>query len=339
MMQNIKLHRIGLLCFLLGLALAGCGGGGGDSTALTHVHFVVVSSDAGAAVNQPSVGTFDEGDQANTAPEIFLNGAQTGLDGGVSQGLAISTNNQLFIANTQLANITVYPQDSTGNVMPTATIAGASTGLMRPVALATANGKLYVSDAAANAILIFSTGDSGNVAPMTTIAGPATTLNNPGGIALDGNGNIFVANTGGASVLMFASAAAGDTAPTSTISGPATGLVTPAAVALDMQGNVLVDDDGGGSAPDAVLFFSTTSNGNAAPNNTISGAATMLNAPRGIAKDRTNQTVVVNSGSDSIVVFPAGASGNQSPNEMIQGSATMLSSPAGLAVVVVPGPP
>jgi len=333
------LYLIGLLSvFLFCFGLAGCGGGGGGggNIATMHTHFLVVSSDATAVPNRPSIGTFDMGDQGDTAPELSISGAQTGLDGGVSQGIAIS-NDEAFVANSQSATITVYPEEGNGDLMPVATIAGVNTGLAHPVGVAAANGKLYVSDAGANAILIFKTTDAGNVAPMTTIAGPSTTLAGPSGIAVDSNGNIFVANSGNASVLMFPASASGDTLPTSTIAGSATQLVKPVAVALDGHGNLLVSDDGG--KPDAVLFFTATDNGNMSPNKTISGAATMLAAPNGIALDSTGRTVVVNTGNNSIVAFPANATGNQSPNEMIQGAATALSSPIGLAVAVVPGPP
>jgi NHL repeat len=334
---------IGIL-LLLSAVTAGCGGGsGGGSTnvMVTHEHVFVLNSDAEAVVNQPSVGTFDEVDAGNTAPENFFSGPLTKMDGGGSMGLALAGNKTIYVANTLNSNLTVYSPDIKGNMAPTAIIAGASTGLMRPAGVAIdTNGTIFVADSGANAVLVFSAGSNGNVAPMATITGPATTLSAPTGIAVDQKGHLVVANTGADSVLTFASDASGNVAPTSSISGPTSLVAKPFGVAIDSSGRILITNDGSAAGQaDAVLIFNVGDTGDVAPRANISGGNTMLDLPSGIGLDNQNQIVVANLGSNSIVVYPGTATGNQSPNEVIQGSGTRLSSPAGVAVATAAGPP
>jgi hypothetical protein len=91
-----------------------------------------------------------------------------------------------------------------------------------------------------------------------------------------------------------------------------------------------------GSPTNSVLVFARTANGNVAPLRTISGAATGLNGPYGVAVDIVNNEVAVaNLGGNSVTVYARTANGNASPLRTISGAATGLSGPFGLAVDTV----
>jgi len=90
----------------------------------------------------------------------------------------------------------------------------------------------------------------------------------------------------------------------------------------------------GGSA-NAVLSYNNASgvSGGVAPNRTLSGAATSLNAPRGIAVDLArNQLYIANSAGNSILIYAGAraANGDSAPTRVISGGATTLSAPSRL---------
>ena len=72
--------------------------------------------------------------------------------------------------------------------------------------------------------------------------------------------------------------------------------------------------------------------GNAAPVATISGSATGLSFPQGVAVDSAGHLFVTNSGADSVTEYAEGATGNTAPVATISGSATGLNEPDGVAV-------
>jgi hypothetical protein len=84
----------------------------------------------------------------------------------------------------------------------------------------------------------------------------------------------------------------------------------------------------------SVTVYSRIATGNAAPLRTISGAATGISLPQGVAVDTVNDEVAV-ANSSSITVFARTANGNAAPLRTISGGATGLSSTRGLAVDTV----
>ncbi|HTV73544.1 MAG TPA: hypothetical protein VME66_07570, partial [Candidatus Acidoferrales bacterium] len=91
----------------------------------------------------------------------------------------------------------------------------------------------------------------------------------------------------------------------------------------------------------AITIYPLASTGNAAPSGVISGAATELNRPDGIAIDSSGNLYVVNDATTpAVLVFSAasvagvlaGGSGNIAPVRVIEGAATTLSTPEGIAV-------
>jgi sugar lactone lactonase YvrE len=233
--------------------------------------------------------------------------------------------------------VTIYPASVTGNVLPTATIAGPNTQLGPAASVAfDAAGNLYVRNrrgcnefGANESVAVFAPGATGNVAPIRSISGPNTGLmasvNNLDGMAFDSAGNLYVANPG-ANVLIFAPGANGNVAPKSVLNN-----VAPAGIAIDSSDRLYVTGFvgviGGG-----IEVFAAGASGNATPINTIAGNLTGLSLPVGVALDGHGNIYVSDLGAGKIFVFAPTASGNVPPIETISGSNTKLFEPAGIAL-------
>jgi len=249
-------------------------------------------------------------------------------------------------------NIEVYPLTATGNIAPATTIAGESTDIEDAHKCAfDASGNIYVTSKTNSSVLVFAAGASGDVAPISTISGSNTGLVQPTGIAVDSTGKIYVADygaedPGGPSVFIFAAGANGNVAPVATITGAATGLVFPNGLALDSSGKIYVANEGTNQATSSVTVYAAGATGNAAPLATISGSATLLNDPHGLALDAAGNIYVANlpppagapagaagpGPSGSVLVFAAGSTGNVAPKTTITGSSTLLSRPNGISL-------
>lgn len=72
--------------------------------------------------------------------------------------------------------------------------------------------------------------------------------------------------------------------------------------------------------------------GDIAPDQVISGQASGLNTPNGIAYDSAGNLYVANTGSNSITVYAPGADGDAAPIKTLVGPATGLSNPQGVAI-------
>jgi 6-phosphogluconolactonase (cycloisomerase 2 family) len=165
---------------------------------------------------------------------VFASGAdncakpkRTISDGG---GLAIDSNNLLYVANSTTATIDIFPS---GSGTMTAQIGGSNTGLVAPGTVAIdASRNVYVFDNTTATISEFAAGATGNVAPIRTIAGSNTGLNVGDGFncalaVSKKTGNIFVSNPTSNAILVFAATAKGNVAPIQTIAGSATQLSNP----------------------------------------------------------------------------------------------------------------
>jgi hypothetical protein len=152
-------------------------------------------------------------------------------------GLAIDSNNVLYVANKTTATIDLFPSGS--NTME-AQIGGSNTGLGAPGTVAVppdtvavdASLNVYVFDTKTATISEFAAGAHGNVAPIRTIAGSKTGLGGGNGFSFGlavskTSGKIFVSNPGSNAILGFAATASGNVAPIQTIAGSATGLGDP----------------------------------------------------------------------------------------------------------------
>ncbi|MGA8533686.1 MAG: hypothetical protein WB615_06225 [Candidatus Tumulicola sp.] len=157
-------------------------------------------------------------------------------------GLAIDSNNVLYVANKSTATIDLFPS---GSSTMEAQIGGSNTGLGVPGTVALppytvavdASRNVYVFDTTTATISEFTAGATGNVAPIRTIAGSNTGLSGGNGFSFGlavskRSGEIFVSNPGSNAILGFAATASGNVAPIQTIAGSATGLADPLGLAV-----------------------------------------------------------------------------------------------------------
>lgn len=150
-------------------------------------------------------------------------------------GLAIDSNNLLYVANSATATIDIFPA---GSGTMEAQIGGSNSGLVAPGTVAVdASLNVYVFDATTATISEFAAGATGNVAPIRTISGSNTGLSDPDGfnfgLAISkASGDIFVSNPGSNAILVFAATASGNATPIQTIAGSATELSVPLGVAV-----------------------------------------------------------------------------------------------------------
>jgi len=249
----------------------------------------------------------------------------------------------LYVSNSGANSVVVYAPGATGNVAPTITIAGGSTGLNQPQGIGRdAAGNLYVANSGSNAITVFAAGASGNATPSRIIAGSNTLLSGLQGLAVAANGTVYAASQTDHRMLVFAPGADGDVAPVRTIAGGSTGLNRPMGVALDGLGRLHVVNlaSYNFTTTHSVTVYAAGASGNAAPVATISGANTTLYNPLGIALDAAGNIYVSSFGNTDagpsnsatrITVYAAGSNGNVAPSRTIAGNG-ILSEPLGLAV-------
>jgi DNA-binding beta-propeller fold protein YncE len=202
--------------------------------------------------------------------------------------------------------------------------------------------KLYISGNASDALLVYDAANSvtGNTAASRTVTGLSTTLNAPRGIAVDmARNQIYIANFSSNSILVFSNARTmtGDTVPSRVIAGATTTLNGPSALFFDMFNDRLYVAN---TTANTILVFNSasTTSGDVAPDRTLAGVDTTLNAPYGVFVDATrNKLYVINNGANSILAFDdaASVSGNTVPARTISGVSTTLSGPSGGALDVL----
>ncbi|MBV8245627.1 MAG: hypothetical protein JOZ38_06890 [Candidatus Eremiobacteraeota bacterium] len=206
--------HIALGCVAVGLAA--CGGGGSSTPAppissasptpipsppyvfaatspVTYFPVVFTSvttasySAIGTLVNAPVDATSDTNNNVYFTDGTSVFVYKVAANGVVSQtrsfsgtatftAIAADASGDVF-ATTKSASVQEYGPSATGSSTPIATVAGATTTLQNPIAVAVdSTGKIYVGDTVTTcpsppsaAILIFSSGASGNVAPATTV--------------------------------------------------------------------------------------------------------------------------------------------------------------------------
>ena len=268
------------------------------------------------------VQSFPLGSSGNVKPTTSITGFATGLDA-TSAAVIDPVSGTLYIASAGSNEIAEYPYGATGNVPPSAVIGGAATGLSYPSALALdSSGRLYVANHSADTITVYAPGASGNAKPVATISGPDTGLRRPVGPHASTRRAICGSRTpeptaspntrsrppGDAPALAVIRGSLpnerppgpdarrrreparrqrarqladriqderqGDTVPQRTI----TGLSLPDGVDVDAQGNIYVANGLAG-----VNEYASDASGAATPIATISGQATGISGPSGVA--------------------------------------------------------
>lgn len=255
--------------------------------------------------------------------------------------------NPMYVASDFF--IPVFPATADGNVSPSRVISGEGVALTGQIAL-DGQHELYVTNSErfmelpVTGITVFSPEASLLASPIRWIFGgfdpsdDVTHLVFPDGIAVDAAGTAFVVDENGtgpsAAINVYAPGANGDAAPIRRVVGDQTGL-GPAS--LEKGHNIALDTNRGmmyvaNTKLNTVTAYPIDANGNVAPTRTISGSATGLSAPFGIAVDSSGNIYVSSSGSNQIEVFAPSADGNAAPVRTIAGANTDLATPQAITL-------
>ena len=174
--------------------------------------------------------------------------------------------------------------------------------------------------------------EGGNTAPLATLA-DATGLETPSAIAIHNN-LLYVTNQEANSVTVYpANWTDLNTAPIKILQGTATGLRQPTGIAFH-NNEMYITEDGryfSNTTLDRVLVFPADwASGNTAPTRILTGAATGLNSPSGIAF-HNNVMYITNKGGNSVTAYDVTASANTAPIRTLNGADTDLSKPSDIA--------
>jgi hypothetical protein len=224
----------------------------------------------------PLDGGGGSGSAANIAPLRHIAGSNSATG---TYGMQI-LNNEMYVSTSNPANeLMVFPEDGSGDPVPTRSISGSNTMLQTPYGIALYNGEIYVANSGGQ-ILVFPEMGSGNIAPTRVISGSATELSVPVDVTII-NGEMYVSNFGNQSTLVFPSDGSGDIAPTRWIHGPNTSFAGPTAcVAI---GDTLISvQDQVSTGSNAALTFPLEATGDTPPTIMLGGSATFIDIPIGI---------------------------------------------------------
>ncbi|MFL5496642.1 MAG: NHL repeat-containing protein [Gemmatimonadales bacterium] len=329
----------------------------GTRTGLTSCNGLAVGRDGSIYVlgGDNRVAVYPARAQGDVAPVRVIAGPKTGLSNPTA--LALDSRGNLYVVNDRLVDgnligaaiITVYGQRAAGNVAPIRTIGGRATRLSRPAGVAVAeDGSVYVANMDVpsddqGSVTVYRVNATGDVVPVRSLLGPGTRLLWPGGLVLDSADTLYVASwLFQPRVTVYAPGAGGEAAPVRSLEGLDTELERPHGLALDAAGVLFVADSRSASGlnaygPDlgAVRVYRPGAHGNGAPLRTITGSATRLNGPMGVAVDRAGNTYVANewgTGPGSVTVYGPDANGDARPLRIIAGPSTGLAAPAAVAL-------
>jgi hypothetical protein len=308
-MRSVKLASSFLFVLALLVVTAGCGSSGGGNT-LT-------------------------GTGPTSAPNIYL--TET-------------------VPSAPTSSILQLPTTANGTVSPTATLTGPANVFFTGLAVdgagnAYVGGETFGSGGGSGGppltsveILVYAPGASGTQ-PTRTITSSSFQVNQGGidALAVDTSGNLYVsgilaAPNLGSGIAVFSPTASANAVPTRIIGGSATTLVGLGSVpiAVDPAGNIYISN-ADPLAPESVLIFNSSANGNVPPTSTIGGPATTINSIQGLATDGAGNVYVSTTPSDpnalpEILEFSAGLTGNVAPTRTISGSATTMTESGNLAL-------
>jgi sugar lactone lactonase YvrE len=272
---------------------------------------------------------------------VAFRSSAAGTEPSAAPSSAVFVNNSYYV--------TAYPVgggDGAPIVVPT--------NMANPEGIARdASGRIYSTNSTTNTVAIYPPNSNGNTPPIAVIGGSDTQLADPRGIALDAGGNIYVLN-GFGSIEVFPPLGTNtgilNEAPTADIAGSNTLLdYFPTGIAVDPLGNIYVANSAGGPIVPGegldvgmLTVFSAGSNGDVPPVAAITGAATGLAYPSGVAVDSDGNIYVANQytantsgplGDDSsITIYSAGSNGNAAPIAIIAGANADLANLSGIAL-------
>ena len=231
--------------------------------------------------------------------------------------------------------VTVYPAGSTATSPRARRSAGADwLGRLQKGSRWTAAATSTSPSAATITVTVYPPGSNGNAIPSAS----EPNLNILTGVALDSATTSMSLTTAATLRVPSIRRAAAAMPPRARRSAAPTRGYNPLGIAVDSAGKIYVVNDGIDGNDNIVTVYSAGSNGNVAPSATISGPATALDDPAGIAIDSAKKIYVANDDSqkgdsDSVTVYPAGSNGNIPPTAIIQFSPNNgMDEPVGIAL-------
>jgi hypothetical protein len=245
-----------------------------------------------------SIKEFSSHAKGDVAPLATISGSKTLLD--VPIGLVVRQNGDIWVANFGNSSVAEFAPGAHGNATPLRVITGTKTKLANLAGIAvspdgkrvwaTEHNRANSSDPAP-VVYEYSGTAKGNVAPIASLTGTNTRLDAAYGVTVGISGNnpiVSDANAGGTmGVLAFGPGVHGNIAPRRVISGVTSGVTIPGLIAIDAVGDVWVpnyfSNVPGFLTTESVARFSPSQNGNVAPATLITGSATNLVHPTGVA--------------------------------------------------------
>ncbi|HWR72831.1 MAG TPA: hypothetical protein VN604_06655 [Nitrospirota bacterium] len=233
---------------------------------------------------------------------------------------------ELFLTRSRVSDDCVEAYDRTFvQTAPLRTLLG---GLADPwdIEIDTGNNQLIVLDG--SSVKTYALNAAGDTGPTRTLSGASTGLDSTRGIVLDlANSEQFAANR--YSITAYDLSAEGDVQPKRTLSGAiATGIVSPTSVAVDAVNNELYV-----MGSHYVGVYDRSAATDARPKRRITGGATGLSTPIGLAVDTIQGEIfVVNVESNTITVYDRTADGDTAPKRTIDCSAAGLSLVRGVSL-------
>jgi DNA-binding beta-propeller fold protein YncE len=246
---------------------------------------------------------------------------------------------ELYVTNTVMDEILVFPASATGNVAPIRVLKGPRTGINKPhgVFVDEKNDEIVVANFGNHAATVYPRSASGDVAPKRMIRAappgtPAVMFGNIGALAYDTRRNEIVVPNCVAypRIATFGRDAAGGAAPNRQIAGQATRINRGMHdVTYDAVNDEIIMAN---PFAQAILVFRGGADGDEAPIRVIQGPKTQMAHPDYAATVDPvhNEIYVVEK--EYILVFPRTANGDVAPVRVIRGPDTKLVNTRALVV-------
>jgi hypothetical protein len=307
------------------LEIGSLSGGGASTIAVDRAGFLYVAYTVHGPLDAGSVTVFEPGVDGNVEPVRVLSGPRTGLQR--PKELALDRQGNLYALNVKGDlddTVRVFSAVSAGNVEPYRVIAGAHTGLARPIGLAVdQEERLYVANAGhrvrPNSVTVYDAGATGDTAPIRIITATqiADGMERPRRVAIGTRDSLYVRSERNLSVF---GAEAGDTLRLSrTFYQHA-----PDLFALDRHDTLYT------LVADTVMVYPSGYSGGRPAIRKLAGPSTGVRGTTDMAVDSRGWLyLAVDS---AIRVFAPGASGDVAPSRTIAGSRTRLSKAYGIAL-------
>ncbi len=243
----------------------------------------------------------------------------------------------IYVTDYATNSVLVFALDASGNVAPTRTISGSSTGMSGPIGIGVdSQGSVYVANREGASVTVYPALADGNVAPVRTLT--AQGMSAPEGIAVAPGDDVFVSTCptcggneeGNIGIYHFPSQSSQTDRILGGASNANTGLTVPGALALDDSQDLVVGNSFGGT----IEFFANAANGDVAPTSVFQPSTSNLQS---IAYD--DGTIFVTDPSAGVEQYVATDAGVVMPASTIPASAFPITYPAGMAIDTNATPP